>query len=82
MTEASGAQAIACSRELGLDEAKLDVNGGAVANGHPLGAAGARRAPTASRQLRREGLLYGVASACIGGGQGIAMIVENPAVAV
>ena len=81
INEAFGAQAMACSRELGLDEAKLNVNGGAIAIGHPLGATGVRLALTLSRQLRREGLRYGVASACIGGGQGIAMIVENPAVA-
>jgi acetyl-CoA C-acetyltransferase len=81
INEAFGAQAMACSRELGLDEAKLNVNGGAIAIGHPLGATGVRLALTVSRQLRREGLRYGVASACIGGGQGIAMIVENPAVA-
>jgi acetyl-CoA C-acetyltransferase len=81
INEAFGAQAMACSRELGLDEAKLNVNGGAIAIGHPLGATGVRLALTLSRQLRREGLRYGVASACIGGGQGIAMIVENPALA-
>ncbi len=81
INEAFGAQVMACSRELGLDEAKLNVNGGAIAIGHPLGATGVRLALTLSRQLRREGLRYGVASACIGGGQGIAMIVENPAVA-
>ncbi len=82
INEAFGAQVIACSRELGLDEAKLNANGGAIAIGHPLGATGVRLALTVSRQLKREGLRYGVASACIGGGQGIAMIVENPAAAV
>ena len=81
INEAFGAQVMACSRELGLDEAKLNVNGGAIAIGHPLGATGVRLALTVSRQLRREGLRYGIASACIGGGQGIAMIVENPAAA-
>ena len=79
INEAFGAQVMACSRELGLDEAKLNVNGGAIAIGHPLGATGVRLALTVSRQLRREDLRYGIASACIGGGQGIAMIVENPA---
>jgi len=82
INEAFGAQVIACSRELGLDEAKLDVNGGAIAIGHPLGATGAPLALTVSHRLRREGLRYGVASACIGGGQGIAMILENPAAAI
>ena len=78
INEAFGAQALACVRELGLDEAKLNVCGGAIAIGHPLGATGVRLALTVARQLRREGLRYGIASACIGGGQGIAMIVENP----
>jgi len=82
INEAFGAQVIACSRELGLDEAKLNVNGGAIAIGHPLGATEAPLALTVSRRLRREGLRYGVASACIGGGQGIAMILENPAAAI
>jgi acetyl-CoA C-acetyltransferase len=81
INEAFGAQVIACARELGLDEAKLNVNGGAIAIGHPLGATGVRLALTLSRQLRREGLRYGVASACIGGGQGIAMLIENAALA-
>ncbi len=81
INEAFGAQVLACARELELDEAKLNVNGGAIAIGHPLGATGVRLALTVSRQLRREGLRYGVASACIGGGQGIAMILENPAAA-
>jgi acetyl-CoA C-acetyltransferase len=79
INEAFGAQVLACSRELGLDDGKLNVNGGAIAIGHPLGATGVRLALTVSRQLRSEGLRYGLASACIGGGQGIAMIVENPA---
>ncbi|MBN8937911.1 MAG: thiolase family protein [Rhizobiales bacterium] len=79
INEAFGAQAMACARELGLDEAKLNVNGGAIAIGHPLGATGIRLAVTVARALRETGLRYGVASACIGGGQGIAMLVENPA---
>lgn len=81
INEAFGAQIMACARELGLDEAKLDVNGGAIAIGHPLGATGVRLALTVSRELKRRGLRYGIASACIGGGQGIAMLVENPAFA-
>lgn len=78
INEAFAAQIMACSRELGLDEAKLDVNGGAIAIGHPLGATGVRLTLTVSRELKRRGLRWGIASACIGGGQGIAMLVENP----
>ncbi|ALK09459.1 thiolase family protein [Blastochloris viridis] len=80
INEAFGAQVMACARELGLDEDKLNVNGGAIAIGHPLGATGVRLVVTVARELRRRGLKYGIASACIGGGQGIAMLVENPAV--
>ena len=79
INEAFGAQVIACARELGLDEAKLNVNGGAIAIGHPLGATGIRLTLTLARELRRGGLRYGIASACIGGGQGIAMLIENVA---
>ena len=78
INEAFGAQVMACARELGLDEAKLNVNGGAIAIGHPLGATGIRLALTCARELCRRGLRYGIASACIGGGQGIAMLIENP----
>jgi acetyl-CoA C-acetyltransferase len=77
INEAFGAQVMACARELGLDENKLNVNGGAIAIGHPLGATGLRLAVTLSRELSRSGLRYGIASACIGGGQGIALLVEN-----
>jgi acetyl-CoA acetyltransferase len=79
INEAFGAQVLACSRELGLDEAKLNVNGGAIAIGHPLGATGVRLTLTLARELRRSGLRYGIASACVGGGQGIAMLIENGA---
>jgi acetyl-CoA C-acetyltransferase len=81
INEAFGAQVIACIRELGLDEAKLNVNGGAIAIGHPLGATGLRLTLTLARELQQAGLRYGIASACIGGGQGIAMLIENYAVA-
>jgi acetyl-CoA C-acetyltransferase len=81
INEAFGAQTLACARELGLDEEKLNVNGGAIAIGHPLGATGVRITTTVSRELKRAGLRYGIASACIGGGQGIAILVENPEVA-
>ena len=78
INEAFGAQVMACARELGLDEARLNVNGGAIAIGHPLGATGVRLALTLARQLKRAGLKRGIASACIGGGQGIALLIENP----
>jgi acetyl-CoA C-acetyltransferase len=71
-------RSFACARELGLDEDKLNVNGGAIAIGHPLGATGIRITTTVARELRRAGLRYGIAAACIGGGQGIAVLVENP----
>ena len=77
INEAFGAQTLACVRELGIDEARLNVNGGAIALGHPLGATGVRLALTLARELRRSKLRYGIASACIGGGQGIALLIEN-----
>ena len=80
INEAFGAQVMACARELGIDEAKLNVNGGAIAIGHPLGATGVRLALTLARELKRAQLRYGIASACIGGGQGIALLIENPEV--
>jgi acetyl-CoA acetyltransferase family protein len=76
INEAFAAQYLACEKELGLDREKVNVNGGAIALGHPLGASGARLLLTLLLELRRRGKRYGVASACIGGGQGIAMIVE------
>ena len=78
INEAFGAQVMACARALGLDEDKLNVNGGAIAIGHPLGATGVRLTLTLARELKRRNLRYGVSSACIGGGQGIAMLIENP----
>lgn len=77
INEAFGAQVLACERDLGLDHARLNVNGGAIAIGHPLGATGLRLAITLARELKRSGGRYGVASACIGGGQGIALLIEN-----
>jgi acetyl-CoA C-acetyltransferase len=77
INEAFGAQVMACSRALSLDEEKLNVNGGAIAIGHPLGATGVRLSVTLARELKRSGLRYGVATACIGGGQGIALVIEN-----
>ncbi|MGA8489064.1 MAG: thiolase family protein [Terriglobales bacterium] len=77
INEAFAAQTLACERELGLDHAKLNVNGGAIAIGHPLAATGVRLAVTLARELKRSNGKYGIASACIGGGQGIALLVEN-----
>jgi acetyl-CoA C-acetyltransferase len=79
INEAFAAQTIGVERELNLDRAKLNVNGGAIAIGHPLAATGIRLAVTLARELRRSNLRYGIASACIGGGQGIAMLLENAA---
>ena len=76
INEAFAPQYLACEKELGLDRDKVNVNGGAIALGHPLGASGARLLLTLLLELRRRGGKYGVASACIGGGQGIAMIIE------
>lgn len=78
INEAFAAQYLGCEKELGLDRDKCNVNGGAIGLGHPLGATGTRLVQTVSMELRRSGKRYGVASACIGGGQGIAMLVENP----
>jgi acetyl-CoA acyltransferase len=77
--EAFAAQALAVVRELGIadDDARVNPNGGAIAIGHPLGASGARLATTALRHLERSGGRYGVASMCIGVGQGIAMLIER-----
>jgi acetyl-CoA acetyltransferase family protein len=77
INEAFAGQILAVAKELGLDKSKLNVNGGAIALGHPLGASGTRLLLTVLYELRRRKQKYGLASACIGGGQGIAMIVEN-----
>ncbi|HZM69086.1 MAG TPA: acetyl-CoA C-acyltransferase [Candidatus Cryosericum sp.] len=76
INEAFAAQYLACEKELGLDRERVNVNGGAVALGHPLGATGTRLVLTLLLELRRRGGRFGVASACIGGGQGIALVVE------
>jgi acetyl-CoA C-acetyltransferase len=78
INEAQGAQTLAVAKELGLDVAKLNVNGGAIALGHPLAATGVRLTITLARELQRSGLRYGISSACVGGGQGIALLIENP----
>ena len=77
LNEAFAAQAIACIRELSLDPAKVNIHGGAIALGHPLGASGARILTTLVHALHRTGGRYGLASMCIGVGQGIALVVER-----
>ncbi len=77
INEAQGAQTLAVAREIGLDLGRLNVKGGAIALGHPLAATGVRLTITVARQLKEIGARWGVASACIGGGQGIALLVEN-----
>jgi 3-oxoadipyl-CoA thiolase len=79
LNEAFASQVLASMRELGIDHDKLNVNGGAIALGHPLGCSGARLAGTLIWELRRRGGRYGVATMCIGVGQGLAMVVENTA---
>ncbi len=76
LNEAFASQALACIRELGLDPEKVNVNGGAIAIGHPLGASGARLATTLLHEMRRRGARYGLATMCIGVGQGIAAVFE------
>jgi acetyl-CoA acetyltransferase family protein len=77
VNEAFAAQYLAVEKELGLDREKVNVNGGAIALGHPLGATGTRLVITLLYELRRRKKKYGLATACIGGGQGIAMVVEH-----
>ncbi|HEX6106852.1 MAG TPA: thiolase family protein [Gemmatimonadales bacterium] len=79
LNEAFAAQAVACIRELRLDPARVNIYGGAIALGHPLGASGARLLTTLVHALRRTGGRYGLATMCIGVGQGIAMVVEREA---
>jgi acetyl-CoA acetyltransferase family protein len=77
LNEAFASQSIACIRDLGLDPAKVNVNGGAIALGHPLGMSGARLVTMLVHELGRTGGRYGLATMCIGVGQGIATIVER-----
>jgi acetyl-CoA acetyltransferase family protein len=79
VNEAFAAQYLAVEKELGLDRERVNVNGGAIALGHPLGATGTRLTLTLALELVKRGARYGIASACIGGGQGIALLIENPA---
>lgn len=77
LNEAFASQSIACIRELGIDENKLNLDGGAIAIGHPLGATGARITGKAAALLKREGKRFALSTMCIGGGQGIATILER-----
>ena len=77
INEAQGAQIVAVERELGLDRANLNVNGGAIALGHPLAATGARLTLTLAREMKARGVRFGISSACVGGGQGMALLIEN-----
>ncbi|HKF28261.1 MAG TPA: thiolase family protein, partial [Candidatus Binataceae bacterium] len=77
INEAFAAQILACNSDLKIDEEKLNVNGGAVALGHPLGCSGARLAITLTHEMRRRGVALGVATMCIGIGQGIATVFEQ-----
>ena len=79
INEAFASQALASARELGVEHEKLNVNGGAIALGHPLGMSGARLVGTLAYELRRRGLRYGLATMCVGVGQGLAAVIENPA---
>ncbi len=78
INEAFAAQFIGCEKELGLNRDICNVNGGAIALGHPLAATGTRLSLTLSREMQERGVKYGIASACIGGGQGTAILFENP----
>ncbi|MBB47213.1 MAG: acetyl-CoA C-acyltransferase [Phycisphaerae bacterium] len=78
LNEAFAAQSLACCRELGLDQERVNVNGGAIALGHPLGCSGARLVTTLVHEMRRREVGYGMASLCVGVGQGLATIFERP----
>jgi acetyl-CoA acetyltransferase len=77
INEAFGAQVLACNTDLKINEEILNVNGGAIALGHPLGCSGARLVVTLTHEMRRRGVALGVATMCIGIGQGIATVIEQ-----
>ena len=77
INEAFAGQAVACVKDLGLDVEKVNVNGGAIALGHPIGCSGARIVVTLAHEMRRRGLRYGLAALCIGVGQGLAILLES-----
>ena len=76
INEAFAAQSVACQRDLGIEDDRLNVNGGAIAIGHPLGCSGARLATTLIHEMRRSGTEHGIASLCVGVGQGLATVFE------
>jgi acetyl-CoA C-acetyltransferase len=78
LNEAFAAQVIACARELPFDPARLNVNGGAIALGHPIGATGARIATTLLHEMKRRGAKRGIATLCVSGGMGMAVLFERP----
>ena len=78
INEAFASQVLACVRELGIDEERLNVNGGAIALGHPLGCSGARLMTTLAWEMRHRKARYGLATLCVGVGQGVATVIENP----
>jgi len=77
LNEAFASQSIACIRDLKLDESKVNVNGGAIALGHPLGCSGARISTTLLYEMKRRNIKYGLATMCVGVGQGAAVIYES-----
>ena len=77
INEAFAAQYLACEQELGLDRDKVNRHGGSIAIGHPLGVSGVRLTHTVARQLQADGQQFGISSACAGGGQGVAVLLEN-----
>jgi acetyl-CoA acetyltransferase family protein len=77
LNEAFAAQVLACDRELGFDRARLNVNGGAIALGHPIGATGARITVTLLHEMRRRGARHGLATLCVSGGMGFALLLER-----
>ena len=79
INEAFASQVLACARELGIDEERLNVNGGAISIGHPLGCSGARLTTAVAWELRRRNARFGIAALCVGVGQGVATVIENPA---
>lgn len=81
INEAFAAQALSCAKALDIDMNKFNLQGGAIALGHPLGASGSRILAHLSHELQRTGKRYAIGAACIGGGQGIAVILENPSAA-
>jgi len=78
INEAFAAQVIACERELKIDRDKLNVNGGGISIGHPIGMSGARIILTLAYEMRARGVALGLATLCISGGQGLAVILERP----